>query len=70
MNDWPEGWSDRDRGNRYGGGSASAQPESARVMRQVRRGRTAPPQGAGVPPQPSYVNGQGYGDYTNAQQTG
>ncbi|MDX3314871.1 LCP family protein [Streptomyces sp. NPDC054884] len=70
MNDWPEGWSDRDRGNRYGGGSANAQPESPRVMRQVRRGPAAPPQGAGVPPQPSYVNGQGYGDYTDARQTG
>ncbi|MGW1783018.1 LCP family protein [Streptomyces sp. NPDC002143] len=70
MNDWPEGWSDNDRGNRYGSGSASAQPESARVMRQVRRGPAAPPSGAGVPPQPSYVNGQGHGDYTNAQQTG
>ncbi|WP_329410615.1 LCP family protein [Streptomyces sp. NBC_00704] len=70
MNDWPEGWSDRDRGNRYGSGSAGAQPESARVMRQVRRGPAAPPQGAGVPQQPSYVNGQGYGDYTDARQTG
>ncbi|MDR6980338.1 LCP family protein required for cell wall assembly [Streptomyces sp. 3330] len=70
MNDWPEGWSDSDRGNRYGGGSANAQPESPRVMRQVRRGPAAPPQGAGVPQQPSYVNGQGYGDYTNAQNTG
>ncbi|WP_314224857.1 LCP family protein [Streptomyces zaehneri] len=70
MNDWPEGWSDSDRGNRYGGGSANAQPESPRVMRQVRRGPAAPPQGAGVPPQPSYVNGQGHGDYTNAQNTG
>ncbi|MFG2574343.1 LCP family protein [Streptomyces sp. NPDC048481] len=70
MNDWPEGWSDRDRGNRYGSGSAGAQPESARVMRQIRRGPAAPPQGAGVPQQPSYVNGQGYGDYTDARQTG
>ncbi|QJT02133.1 LCP family protein [Streptomyces asoensis] len=70
MNDWPEGWSDSDRGNRYGGGSANAQPESPRVMRQVRRGPAAPPQGAGVPQQPSYVNGQGHGDYTNAQNTG
>ncbi|MER5198824.1 LCP family protein [Streptomyces sp. NPDC002755] len=70
MNDWPEGRSDSDRGNRYGGGSANARPESPRVMRQVRRGPAAPPQGAGVPPQPSYVNGQGHGDYTNAQNTG
>ncbi|MEU0028089.1 LCP family protein [Streptomyces sp. NPDC006335] len=62
MNDWPEGWSGDNRGDRYGRGSASAQPESARVMRQVRRGQ-APPYGAGVPQQPSYVNGQGHGDY-------
>ncbi|MGC9542645.1 LCP family protein [Streptomyces sp. UG1] len=65
MNDWPQGWSDDDRGNRYGRGSASAQPESARVMRQVRRGPAAPPgQGyGGVPRQQSYVNGQGHGGY-------
>ncbi|MGW7262110.1 LCP family protein [Streptomyces sp. NPDC054842] len=67
MNDWPDGWSDDNRSNRYGGGSASAQPESARVMRQVRRpatpgpGRSAPPYG-GVPQQPTYVDGQGYDD--------
>jgi LCP family protein required for cell wall assembly len=73
MNDWPEGWSGDDR-DRYGRGSASAQPESARVMRQVRRDQGAPGQGAygrqspsappygnGVPQQPSYVNGQGHG---------
>ncbi|MFJ8534441.1 LCP family protein [Streptomyces sp. NPDC093591] len=65
MNDWPGGWSDDNRGNRYGRGSSSAQPESARVMRQVRRGPAAPPgQGyGGVPQQPSYVNGQGHGGY-------
>lgn len=65
MNDWPERWSDDNRGNRYGRGSASAQPEGARVMRQVRRGPAAPPgQGyGGVPQQPSYVNGQGHGGY-------
>ncbi|WP_181449653.1 LCP family protein [Streptomyces cyaneus] len=65
MNDWPGGWSDDNRGNRYGRGSSSAQPEGARVMRQVRRGPTAPPgQGyGGVPQQPSYVNGQGHGGY-------
>ncbi|MYS69202.1 LytR family transcriptional regulator, partial [Streptomyces sp. SID5926] len=62
MNDWPEGWSGDNRGSGYGRGSASARPESARVMRQVRRGATppsgpgpsAPPYGAGVPQQPSY----------------
>lgn len=65
MNDWPQAWSDDNRGNRYGRGSASAQPESARVMRQVRRGQAAPPgQGyGGVPQQQSYVNGQGHGGY-------
>ncbi|MEU9668548.1 LCP family protein [Streptomyces bobili] len=72
MNDWPEGWSDNNRGSGYGHGGASAQPEGARVMRQVRRGPAAPPQSAGVPAQPSYVDGQGYGggDYTNARNTG
>ncbi|MGY0067793.1 LCP family protein [Streptomyces sp. QTS137] len=65
MNDWPEAWSDDNRGPRYGQGSASAQPESARVMRQVRRGQAAPPghgaYGGGVPQQPSYVDGRGHG---------
>ncbi|MFI2434552.1 LCP family protein [Streptomyces sp. NPDC018693] len=70
MNDWPQGWSGDNRGDRYGSGSASAQPESPRVMRQVRRGQGAPPQRPGVPPQPSYVNGQGHGDFTNAQLSG
>ncbi|MFJ6725581.1 LCP family protein [Streptomyces sp. NPDC091281] len=70
MNDWPEGWSDDNRGSRHGRGGASAQPEGARVMRQVRRGPGAPPQGGGVPQQPSYGDGQGHGDYTNARNTG
>ncbi|MEU2287433.1 LCP family protein [Streptomyces sp. NPDC013178] len=71
MNNWPEGRSDDNRGTRYGSGSASAQPEGARVMRQVRRGPAAPPHNPGVPQQPSYVDGQGYGgDYTNARNTG
>ena len=57
MNDWPEAWSDDNR-NRYGRGSASAHPEGARAMRQVRRpasgayggsGPSAPPYGGGVP---------------------
>ncbi|MFI6008589.1 LCP family protein [Streptomyces sp. NPDC051243] len=67
MNDWPQGWSDDNRGDRYGRGSASAQPEGARVMRQVRRGPAAPPgQGyGGVPQQPSYVNGRGHGGYND-----
>lgn len=67
MNDWPEGWSGNNRGGGYGHGSASAQPDGARVMRQVRRGPSAPPQG-GVPQQPSYGDsyndpyGDGYGN--------
>ncbi|MFI1764404.1 LCP family protein [Streptomyces sp. NPDC020800] len=76
MNDWPEGWSDDNRGPRYGRGSGGAQPEGARAMRQVQRGPVppgqrsygtpgppAPPYGAGVPQQPSYTDGQGYDDY-------
>ncbi|MFF0462971.1 LCP family protein [Streptomyces mexicanus] len=78
MNDWPEGWTGDDRGPRYGRGSTGAEPEGARVMRQVRRGRPAAPQGQGgpggrpptappygVPQQPSYVDGgqgQNYAD--------
>ncbi|MFF0741082.1 LCP family protein [Streptomyces sp. NPDC004111] len=63
MSDWP---SARNDGNdRYGRGSAGAQPEGPRVMRHVQRGQasrpapqrpTAPP--PGVPPQQS----QGYDD--------
>ncbi|MEU6664094.1 LCP family protein [Streptomyces sp. NPDC046821] len=67
MNDWPEGWDERqgggDRG--YGRGSAGARPEGARAMPHVQRrqggpGRSAPPR-PGVPPQPSY-GGDGYDD--------
>ncbi|HEY8979765.1 MAG TPA: LCP family protein [Streptomyces sp.] len=64
MNDWPEGWSGENRGGGrgdagggYGYGSAQAQPEGAQVMRQVRRGPTAPP-GYGVPPQQQPYQGQ------------
>ncbi|MGV9254543.1 LCP family protein [Streptomyces sp. NPDC003697] len=84
MNDWPEGWSDDNRGARYGRGSTGAQPEGARVMRQVRRGPAASPgQGTpgrpgpsappyGVPQQPSYVDGRGYDDggYGSGYNTG
>ncbi|GGV81105.1 transcriptional regulator [Streptomyces griseoloalbus] len=76
MTDWPEARSDDNRGGRYGRGSASAQPEGARVMRQVRRGQAAPPgQGAygGVPQQPSYVDGRGHGGpdgYDSGYNTG
>ncbi len=65
MNDWPQGWSDDNRGPRYGRGSGGTQPEGARVMRQVQRGPVPPGQrgyGAGVPQQPSYTDGQGYDD--------
>jgi len=77
MNDWPDAWSDENRSNRYGRGSAGSQPENARVMRQAGRGRPSPGQGpsappyGGVPQQPSYVDGQGYGDqYDNGYNTG
>ncbi|MFC9116224.1 MULTISPECIES: LCP family protein [Streptomyces] len=74
MNDWPEAWSDDNRGGRYGRGSGSAQPEGARVMRQVRRGQPAPPgQSAygGVPQQPGYVDGSGHGGgYDSGYNTG
>ncbi|MFF2013985.1 LCP family protein [Streptomyces sp. NPDC058195] len=53
MNDWPEGWSDDNRGgNRYGQGSAGERPEGARVMRHVQR-PSAPPQQRPAPPQPT-----------------
>ncbi|MGV9244636.1 LCP family protein [Streptomyces sp. NPDC003710] len=74
MNEWPEGRYEDSRGNRYGRGSTSAQPEGARVMRQVRREpggvggpQAAPPYG-GVPQQPTYD--QGYGGYNTGQVYG
>ncbi|MBP2053581.1 LCP family protein required for cell wall assembly [Streptomyces griseochromogenes] len=84
MNDWPEGWSDDNRGPRYGRGSGGAQPEGARAMRHVQRGPavppgqrsygapgpSAPPYGAGVPQQPSYSDGQGYDGYDSGYNTG
>lgn len=71
MTDWPEGRSGGNRGSGYGGGSANARPESARVMRQVRRGSAAaPPHGGGVPQQPSYVDGQGHGGGQDAYDSG
>ncbi|MFF3783406.1 LCP family protein [Streptomyces sp. NPDC001933] len=64
MNDWPEGWSDDNRGgNRYGQGSAGEQPESARSMPHVQRRpapqqRPAPPRQRPIPQQPGgYDNG-------------
>jgi LCP family protein required for cell wall assembly len=77
MNNWPEGWSDDNRGSGgYGHGSASARPDGARVMRQVRRGSAAPSGGGqaappyGVPSQPSYVDGQGHDGYDSGYNTG
>ncbi|KOV60323.1 transcriptional regulator [Streptomyces sp. NRRL WC-3618] len=69
MNDWPDAWSDDNRNNRYGRGSANAQPESARVMRQVQRGQggpnpAAPPYG-GVPQQQPYAGDQSQDPYGN-----
>ncbi|WP_328900463.1 LCP family protein [Streptomyces sp. NBC_00441] len=64
MNDWPDGWTDDNRGgNRYGQGSASERPESARSMPHVQRRpapppqRPAPPRQRPVPQQPSGYDG-------------
>lgn len=82
MNDWPQGWSDDNRGPRYGRGSAGAQPEGPRVMRQVQRGPVPPgqrshgrpgpaaPAYGGVPQQPSYVDGQGHDGYDDGYDSG
>ncbi|WP_189145623.1 LCP family protein [Streptomyces lacrimifluminis] len=75
MNDWPDAWSDDNRNNRYGRGSANAQPESARVMRQVQRGQggqnpAAPPYGGGVPQQQPYAGDQGQDPYGNGYDSG
>ncbi|MER5280652.1 LCP family protein [Streptomyces sp. NPDC002809] len=75
MNDWPEGWTDDNRsGNRYGQGSASDRPESARSMPHVQR-RPAPPQQRPAPPRQRPVPQQpgGYGDspeYDSGYNTG
>ncbi|QHC20762.1 LCP family protein [Streptomyces sp. GS7] len=80
MNEWPQGRSGDQSGNRYGRGSGSAEPEGARAMPQVRRDadsgypRREPPlppsmsprRGAGAPPQQS----QGYGAYENGYDSG
>ncbi|WKK21563.1 LCP family protein [Streptomyces olivoreticuli] len=68
MSDWPEGRTD-ERQDRYGRGSASAEPEGVRAMPHVRR--DAPPRqyrpvpgqnsgGAGTPPTPAARPGDGY----------
>ncbi|MEW2066998.1 LCP family protein [Streptomyces sp. NPDC007346] len=63
MNDWPDRRTG-DRGERYGRGSASPQPESARAMPHIQR-RPAPPQRPTVPPQRPQVppQSQGYDDH-------
>ncbi|MGW1818137.1 LCP family protein [Streptomyces sp. NPDC002125] len=70
MSDWPEG-RNGGPGERYGRGSASPQPESARAMPHVRR-RPAPPQSPPrIPPQQQ--QGQGYDDgsgYDSGYNTG
>ncbi|MFD3922588.1 LCP family protein [Streptomyces sp. NPDC058595] len=80
MNDWPDGWNgDRsDRGGeRYGRGSAGAQPEGARAMPHVQR-RAVPQQpsqgydgGYDPPPHSSdYNTGQVYGSPAGRGQGG
>ncbi|MFJ2704268.1 LCP family protein [Streptomyces sp. NPDC087428] len=69
MNDWPEGRNDDNRGgNRYGQGSASDRPESARAMPHVQRPvpsqQPAPPQRR---PGPSRQVPQQSGGYDDAQ---
>ncbi|PNE42611.1 MULTISPECIES: LCP family protein [Streptomyces] len=81
MNEWPQGRSGDQSGNRYGRGSGSSEPEGARAMPHVRRdagpgyGRNEPPlpsslsprRGGSVPPQQS----QGYDDhYDSGYNTG
>ncbi|MEU0639407.1 LCP family protein [Streptomyces albidoflavus] len=70
MNDWPAG---RDEQPRYGRGSGSARPESARAMPHVRR-RQAPPPAAPprttVPPQSQYGRPGGRDDYDDGYNTG
>ncbi|MFE4832498.1 LCP family protein [Streptomyces sp. NPDC056672] len=64
MNDWPDGWTgDRDnRGDRYGRGSAGAQPEGARVMPHVQpRGVPQQSQGYDRGPEPGYDSGYNTG---------
>ncbi|MFG2895141.1 LCP family protein [Streptomyces sp. NPDC048248] len=79
MNEWPNGWSGDQNGNRYGRGSSSHEPEGARAMPRVRRDaapghpRREPPlppdmspRRGSVPPQQS----QGYDDFDSGYNTG
>ncbi|WP_326594420.1 LCP family protein [Streptomyces brevispora] len=80
MNDWPEGRNDDNRGgNRYGQGSASDRPESARSMPHVQhsvpqqpappRRRPAPARQPQVPQQPGgYDDGSQYDSGYNTGQ--
>ncbi|MFF5899539.1 LCP family protein [Streptomyces argenteolus] len=61
MSDWPEG-RNGGPGERYGRGSDSPQPESARAMPHVRRRPTPPQAPPRIPPQ----QGQGYDDGAGA----
>ncbi|MFE4372366.1 LCP family protein [Streptomyces sp. NPDC056835] len=64
MNDWPDGWTgDRgERSNRYGRGSAGAQPEGARAMPHVRpRGVPQQSQGYDRGHEPGYDSGYNTG---------
>ncbi|WP_432096222.1 LCP family protein [Streptomyces sp. bgisy100] len=81
MNDWPEGWTGDSR-DRYGRGSASSRPESARAMRHVQRGgggygggqQAEPPMPPHLSPHGGSVPGQrgpdDYAEYDNGYNTG
>ncbi|WP_438487655.1 LCP family protein [Streptomyces sp. S186] len=83
MNEWPQGRSGDQSGNRYGRGS-SGEPEGARAMPHVRRdagpgyGRSEPPlppslsprRGGGSAPRQSQGYSQGYDDYDSGYNTG
>lgn len=76
MNDWPDGWTDDNRsGNRYGQGSGSERPESARSMPHVQRRpapprqRPAPPRQRPVPQQPAGYD-EGRPQYDSGYNTG
>ncbi|MFJ9206998.1 LCP family protein [Streptomyces sp. NPDC102264] len=64
MNDWPDGWTGdrRERSNRYGRGSAGAQPEGARAMPHVQpRGVPQQSQGYDRGHEPGYDSGYNTG---------
>ncbi|MEV4972903.1 LCP family protein [Streptomyces scopuliridis] len=64
MNDWPDGWTGNrgERGDRYGRGSAGAQPDGARVMPHVQpRGVPQQSQGYDRGYEPGYDSGYNTG---------